>query len=223
MSNNVWCWSLSPSKYVQEAVRNCQNHLKENYSGEYKLIANAPNPFPLVYEPEMYVSPLLLPDEASYYHNIIGVMRWMVKLGSVDISIEMSQISSFLPMPRKGNMVSDLQMMYYLRIRHNSCFVLDPSYADINLSEFNSDKNWTAFYGYFKESKLHNAPKPLGKKIEVIMFVDFNNAGDNTNCCSCTGYMIFMNMSMIYWHTKKQATVEGAVFGSEFFFHEARR
>ena len=28
--------------------------------------------------------------------------------------------------------------------------------------------------------------------------------------------MIFMNMSIIYWHTKKQATVEGAIFGAEF-------
>ena len=28
--------------------------------------------------------------------------------------------------------------------------------------------------------------------------------------------MIFMKMAMINWHTKKQATVEGAVFGSEF-------
>ena len=28
MSNDVWCWSISPSKYVQEAVRNCQKYLK---------------------------------------------------------------------------------------------------------------------------------------------------------------------------------------------------
>ena len=28
--------------------------------------------------------------------------------------------------------------------------------------------------------------------------------------------MIFMNMAMINWHTKNQATVEGAVFGAKF-------
>ena len=28
--------------------------------------------------------------------------------------------------------------------------------------------------------------------------------------------MIFMNMTIINWHTKKQATVKGAVFGAEF-------
>ena len=35
MDNDVLCWSISPSKYVQEAVRNCQNYLKENLSDEY--------------------------------------------------------------------------------------------------------------------------------------------------------------------------------------------
>ena len=51
MSKTFWCWSLSPSKYVQEAVQNCQNHLKENYYGEYELTSNAPNPFLLGYNP----------------------------------------------------------------------------------------------------------------------------------------------------------------------------
>ena len=45
ISNDVWCWSPSQSKYVQEAVQNCQNHLKDNDSGKYELIANALNPF----------------------------------------------------------------------------------------------------------------------------------------------------------------------------------
>ena len=67
MDNDVWCWSISPSKYVQEAVRNCKKYFKDNLSEECELISNAPNPFPLGYEPCMYVSPLLFPDEASYF------------------------------------------------------------------------------------------------------------------------------------------------------------
>ena len=111
MSNDVWFWYLIPSKYVQEDVKNCQNHLNVNYSGEYALIANDPNPFPLGYEPEMDVSPLLSPDKASYYQTIIDVMSWMVELGRVDISVELYQISSFLAIPRKGHMLSDLHIM----------------------------------------------------------------------------------------------------------------
>ena len=48
------------------------------------------------------------------------------------------------------------------------------------------------------------------------MFVDYDHDRDKTNRFSRTGYMIFMNISMIDWHTKKQSTVGGAVFGAEF-------
>ena len=50
LPNGVWCWTLSPSKYVQEAVRNCEVHLKENYDNKYGLIKNAPNPFAIEYD-----------------------------------------------------------------------------------------------------------------------------------------------------------------------------
>ena len=62
-----------------------------------------------------------------------------------------------------------------------------------------------------------NAPKPLGKCVDLRMFVDSDHAGDKTNRRSRTGYLIFLNIAMIIWHTKKQATVEGAVFGAKFF------
>ena len=81
--------------------------------------------------------------------------------------------------------------------------VLDLSYTDINLSDLKPNKNWTTFYGDAKKAKPNNAPKPLGKEIELIMFVDSDYAGDKKKRSSCTGYMIFMNMSMIYCNTKK--------------------
>ena len=48
------------------------------------------------------------------------------------------------------------------------------------------------------------------------MMVDSDHTGDETDRCSRTGYMIFFNMVLIDWLSKKQATVEKAVFGSEF-------
>ena len=102
MNNHVWCWYISPFSYVQEAVRNCQNYLKENLYDDYELITNAPNPFPLGYEPCIDVSPLLSPDESSYFQTIIGVMRWMVELGRINIAVEVSQLSSFLAIQGRG-------------------------------------------------------------------------------------------------------------------------
>ena len=139
MANDFWCWYISPSKDVQEPVRNCQKYLKENLSDEYELIANAPNLFLLGYEPCMDVSQLLPPDEASYFQTIIGVMRWMVDLGKIDIAVEVSQLSSFLAMPRQGHLVNALHIMSYLKIKQNSMLVLDPSYPGIDMSEFKSN------------------------------------------------------------------------------------
>ena len=164
----------------------------------------------------MNVSPLLSPYEASYFRTIIGVMRWMVELGRIDIAVEVSQLSYFLAMPRKGRLLSALQSMSYLKIKHNYRLVLDPSYPGIDISEFKSNENWEPFYGDVHEAKPMNAPKPLGKKVTLRMFVKSDHAGDKSDRRSRTGFMIFTNMAMISCHTKKQATVEGAVFGAEF-------
>ena len=61
-----------------------------------------------------------------------------------------------------------------------------------------------------------DAPNPLGKDITLRMFVDSDHAEDKSDRRSRTGFMIFINMSMINWQTKKHATVKGAVFGAEF-------
>ena len=108
-------------------------------SDEYELIANEPNPFPLGYEPCMDLSPMLSPEESSYFQTIIGVMRCMVELGRTDISVKVSQLSSFLAMSRQGHLVNALHIMSYLNIRHNSRLVLDPSYPGIDMSEFKSN------------------------------------------------------------------------------------
>ena len=120
LENDVWCWALIPSKYVQEAVRNCSNHLKKNFDGKYGLTRNAPNPFPMGCDPPTDVSPVCSPEEASYFQSIIGVMRWMVEIGRIDIATEVSQLSSFLAMPREGHLAAACHIMSYLRCKHNS-------------------------------------------------------------------------------------------------------
>ena len=82
----------------------------------------------------MDVSPLFFPDEASYFQTIIGVMSWMVELGRLDIAVEVLQLSYFLSMPRQEHLVNALHIMSYLKIKHNSRLVLDPSYPGIDMS-----------------------------------------------------------------------------------------
>ena len=48
------------------------------------------------------------------------------------------------------------------------------------------------------------------------MWVDSDHAGDKVTRQSRTGYLIFLNTALINWLSKKQAIIEGSVFGAEF-------
>ena len=101
--NGVCCWKLIPSKYDQEACKNCETFLKNNFDGKYSLPNMAPNPFVGGYRPEIDMTDPLGPNQASYYQTMIGVMRWMVEIGIIYIATECSLLSSHLAYPRKGH------------------------------------------------------------------------------------------------------------------------
>jgi hypothetical protein len=82
--------------------------------------------------------------------------------------------------------------------------------------------NWTKFYGDVEEAIPVDMPKPLGKDVDIHMMCDSDHAGDKRTRCSCTGFLIFCNMALIDWVSKKQATIETSVFGAEFIALEHR-
>eukprot|EP00957_Ditylum_brightwellii_P007862 595223-Ditylum_brightwellii.AAC.1 len=55
------------------------------------------------YRPELDITPVLSPIDSAYYQSLIGVLRWMVELGNIDICSEVSMMSSHLTMPREGH------------------------------------------------------------------------------------------------------------------------
>ena len=80
LPNRVMAWELSPSKYLVQAVKNCQLHLADKLNGKYSIPARANNPFPVDYDPSADLSDILGPECSSFYQHLIGVMRWMVEL-----------------------------------------------------------------------------------------------------------------------------------------------
>ena len=215
LDNGVWAWGISPSKYVREAVKNCKDYVSEHLPPQYRLPKLAPNPFPTKYEPGIDVSPELDPDLASYFQSLIGIMRWMVELGRIDIATEVSLLSSHSALPREGHMDAALHIMAYLGLHHNSRLCMDPTYPDIDDEQF-PVMDWKEFYGEVTEPIPPNAPKPLGKPVDVRMFVDSDHAGDKQTRRSRSGFLIYVNTALVDWHSKRQATIETGVFGAEF-------
>ena len=215
LPNGIWAWGMSPSKYVQQAVKNCESQLIKDFDGRYTLPSKADNPFPTTYEPELDTSEPLDPTGASFYSHIIGVMRWMVEIGRVDIATEVSLLSSHLAYPRHGHLLTALHVMGYLKLKHNTRLIFDPTYPKIDQSMFPA-QNWNEFYGDVKEAIPIDMPEPLGKPIDIRMWVDSDHAGEKRTRRSRTGFFIFINHACIDWVSKRQSTIETSVFGAEF-------
>ena len=164
---------------------------------------------------DLDISDPLTPDQASFYQHLIGVLRWMVEIGRIDIATEVSILSSYLAYPRDGHLSTALFIMGYLKQKHNSRLVFDPTYPDIDHSDF-PKYNWTEFYHGAEEAIPPDMPEPLGKEVDLRMFVDSDHAGDKKTRRSRTGFLIFCNMALINWVSKKQPTIESSVFGAEF-------
>ena len=213
LSNGVVAWGMSPSKYVQEATRNAAEYLEKTFGR--KLQKKAPTPFQRDYAPEVDTTPPLSVEQATYYQSQIGVLRWMTEIGRIDIITEVSMLASQLAQPREGHLEAVFHIYSYLHHKHNSRLVFDPTYPEIDVASF-KDHEWTDFYGDVKEAIPVNAPAPRGKEVDLRLFVDSDHAGDKMTRRSRTGFLIYMNMSPIVWFSKRQPTIETAVFGAEF-------
>ena len=186
----------------------------ENYSGR-KLKKRVSAPWPGDYSSELDGTQELDPGKANYYQSQIGVLLWAVELGRVDMITEVSKLASHMALPREGHLEAIFHVFAYLKARSNSRMVFDPTYPQIDVSSF-PEHDWKHNYGDVKESMPPNAPEPLGKEVDLRLYVDSDFAGDVPTRRLRTGYFIFMNSALIAWLSKKQPTIESSVFGAEF-------
>ncbi len=191
IENSVWAWGLRLSKYIKEAVCKCKKYVEENLLKFYKLMFLAPNPFPTDYQPELDALPELPLEHASYYQSLMGMRRWMIKLGRVDISIEVSMLLLHVALSCQGNLEAALHIMLYLSLHHNSCLCMDPTYPVIDSMQFLMC-DLSEFYGEVEEPISHDAPEAIGKVVDFCMFVNSDNAGDQCTYRSHSGFLIYL-------------------------------
>jgi hypothetical protein len=73
-------------------------------------------------------------DDATYYHSLIGVLRWIVKLGRADFDVEVSMLSSHLALSRVGHLKELFHIFAYLKAYHNTEMVFDPTPVEFDQS-----------------------------------------------------------------------------------------
>ena len=215
LENGAKAWAFSSSQYVQSAVKNVETYLSKTGGS---LPRKAETPLQSSYRPELDVTPELKPAEAAYFQSLIGILRWMVELGRVDICLETSLMSSHLALPREGHLAQLFHMFAYLKKYHNTEMVFDPSDPVIDESLFEL-RDWTSSeFGHIqgKEELPPNMPQLRGRGFVMRAKVDADHASDTTTRRSRTGFFVFLNCAPIYWLSRKQTSIESSSFGSEF-------
>jgi hypothetical protein len=152
---------------------------------------------------------------ANFYQSQIGILRWCVELGRIDIITETSMVSTYLCSPLEGHLEAVFHVVAYLGLHHNARFVFDPTYPTVDIGIFITT-DWKAMYGDVKEMIPSDAPSPRGKEVDFLLFVESAHAGEQFTRRSRTGFVIYLNMAPIVWFSKRQPTVESSVFGAEF-------
>ena len=80
----------------------CTVRILSNYVGKYKMPKKAENPLKMVYDPELNSSQELDPDAVSYSLTMIGILRWMIELGRIDIITKLSLLLFHVALPKEG-------------------------------------------------------------------------------------------------------------------------
>lgn len=219
-------WRIGAESHIKKAVQVVKGVLEKGEQ-KYKFKRSKKVPQNVyttqAYRPDLDCTEYCDDDQWQLYNSLIGIARWICELGRIDILTETSELSSYLAAPRQGHLEQALHIFHYLEHHQRSGIVLDPAYYQLDLSgEDPADSTerraevMKELYPDAEEDIPPDAPKPLGKSVQVNLFVDANHAGDTITRRSRTGIIIFLNMAPIIWVSQRQATVESSTFGSEF-------
>ena len=218
-----YAWTMGAQGYVKKVVKNIKKRLEEDHLQFNRKLSDpsisAPQPFSSVtYRPELDTSIECTTEQTTFYQNVIGILRWVVELGRIDIGFEVSLLSRYLVQPRTGHLVQALHILKYLDIHSESDLAFDPAYHEIedpNLAQARIAA-MKEIYPDALEEIPPNAPPPRGNPIQVNCFVDSDHAGDRLTRRSQTGIILYCNSAPIVWYSKRQTTVETSTFGAEF-------
>ena len=91
---------------------------------------------PTSYSLELEITPELISMDAEYYQLLVGILRWIVELGRVEICLEVSLMPSYLVLTREVHLEKLFHVFTYLKWKHRSRMVFDPTYPSIDNNDY---------------------------------------------------------------------------------------
>ena len=113
------------------------------------------------YKPELDTSAELKVDGLQTYQKLIGVLRWAVEIGRIDVFLETSLMSAHLALPRIGHLEHVIHIFGDLKHNSKKKLAFDPEHPQIDERRFQK-YGWYDFYRDAKEAIPGDMQKPRG-------------------------------------------------------------
>jgi hypothetical protein len=140
---------MGSKTYVKNAIRVVEVLITEE-DPKAKPKSTARDPFPSGYKPELDATPELNNELGSRFLQLIGILRWAIELGRLEIFVEVSQLSQHQALPRRGHLEVLHHIFAYLKKHENSArIVIDLKTPGINERVFNSNADCETFTGMY--------------------------------------------------------------------------
>lgn len=208
-------WYMSAQLYLQQAI----SEIEVKWGPLAKLFGNRQlldTPMLPRSHPELDTSKFLDDENTQLYQSYIGVLRWAVELGRIDLAHSAGVMARFSAAPRHGHMVEVLRILAYCKKHIESKLVFDPSERNFDNIEW-MENDWKIFYPDIEGEVLPlGRPMERGNPVQINMFCDAAHGTCHATRRSTTGIIFFINGAPISWYSKRQNTIESSVFGSEF-------
>jgi hypothetical protein len=110
-------WYMLARLYLEQAIIK----IERKWGNLWKLWLNKQHfdvPIQPGSHPEVDDTPFLKDDDVQLYKSYIGVLRWAVELGRIDIAHVVGVVARFSAAPREGHMWIVLQIFAYCK-KHN--------------------------------------------------------------------------------------------------------
>jgi hypothetical protein len=87
-------------------------------------------PAPTDFHPEMDTTEFLDADSTTLYQSYIGVIRWAIELGRIDLNHFGSTMAKFSVAPRQGHLTAVIKCFLYIKRHLQSRLVIDKESRD---------------------------------------------------------------------------------------------
>ena len=150
------------------------------YLGKLSLLLKLEPPTPSKYHPELDESLECNDSDIRFCQEMVGILRWVVELGRVEILLEVSLTSSYITCPYIGHMKALIHMFAFLKSKPKLTIAFDPRHPFTEESRF-VKCDWSNIYPDAQEDIPSDLPPPLEKDDTSTCFVDASHGSNLKN------------------------------------------